>query len=382
MGWGGWNREWRPYVPVWQRRQLAERKLAKLRKKGPPPDPVDIPGREIATTFWGRAWCDNLEAYSDFENRLPRGRTYVRNGSVVDLRIESGKVVALVSGSDLYTVQVGIRPLDPRRWTSIRQACAGGIDSLVELLQGRFSRGVMEVITRKGTGLFPAPGELTMKCSCPDWATMCKHVAATLYGVGARLDEHPELLFVLRHVDHTELIREAGRAAALDRGAAPASARVLPDADLGGLFGIELDASRAASPATSPRAAAKPRRGVLSASPSPRSRAAAKSRSSVPVAAPSAPSPVVARALQVVSASASSSQATRRAVAKAPRVKAPAPAKKKSLSVKVAAARRLQGQYLGLLRLLPASLKQKVRTVARVSGLAAAVALMKTFVIC
>jgi uncharacterized Zn finger protein len=327
-------------VPVWKRRLLAEKKLAKLRKKGPPVAPVNIEGRQIATTFWGRAWCDNLEAYSDFENRLPRGRTYVRNGSVMDLQIESGKVTALVSGSDLYTVQVGIRPLDSRRWKSIRKVCAGGIDSLVELLQGRFAHGVMEVITRKGTGLFPAPAEITMKCSCPDWATMCKHVAATLYGVGARLDEQPEMLFLLRNVDHTELIREAGSAAALEHGAVPASGRVLAEGDLGGLFGIDLETPRAARPAAGPHAAAKARRAVPAAASTPK-----------PTDATSA-KPSQARPLRATRA-------------------------KTTATKKLVAARRLQGQYIGLLRHLAGSLRGRVKTVAKKSGIAAAVAEMK-----
>ncbi|MDI7269302.1 MAG: hypothetical protein QME96_15035, partial [Myxococcota bacterium] len=260
MGWrewgrgSGWHGGWAPYVPMWKRRAKAEQKLAKLRKKGREISPVKIAGREIARTFWGKAWCDNLEAYSDFENRMPRGRTYVRNGSVMDLRIAPGKVTALVSGSDLYTVEVGIRPATRPRWRSLCRECAGGIGSLVELLRGKLSREVMGVITRKETGLFPAPSEITMKCSCPDWATMCKHVAASLYGVGARLDAQPELLFLLRGVDHMELVGAAVKATPLAAGPAP-SERVLVGADLPDLFGIDLDESAAGRPAAA--AAAK-----------------------------------------------------------------------------------------------------------------------------
>ena len=237
--WGGDFYGWRPYVSVAQRRAKAERKLAQLRKKGRKISPVKLDGRTIAKTFWGKAWCDNLERYSDFANRLPRGRTYVRNGSVVDLQIAPGKVTALVSGSQLYTVEIGIRAVERPHWRKVCKDCSGGIDSLVELLRGRLSRGVMQVITREGTGLFPQPREISLKCSCPDWATMCKHVAATLYGVGARLDERPELLFLLRGVDHLELIGKA--AAAPVAASKAASDRVLAGADLPGLFGIELE---------------------------------------------------------------------------------------------------------------------------------------------
>ncbi len=165
--------EWRPYVSVAERRRQAARKVAKLQKAGRKVSPVEIAGRKIAVTFWGDAWCTNLEAYSDYANRLPRGRTYVRNGSVIDLQIEAGRVRSLVSGSDIYEVDINIKPLAKKRWADIKGRCAGQIDSLVELLRGSISKGVMEIVTRKGEGLFPAPREITLSCSCPDWATMC-----------------------------------------------------------------------------------------------------------------------------------------------------------------------------------------------------------------
>src|SRR5947209_9605560 len=189
--------DWRPYLPVAARRRQAAREMAKLAKKGRQTSPVVIEGRKIAKSFWGKAWCDNLERYSDFSNRLPRGRTYVRNGSVIDLQIEAGEVKALVSGSDIYKVAVKVAPVSKSRWQAICQDCAGAIDSLIELLQGRFSKGVMERVCRQKTGLFPSPDEINLSCSCPDWASMCKHVAAVLYAIGARLDQKPELLFRL-----------------------------------------------------------------------------------------------------------------------------------------------------------------------------------------
>lgn len=243
--------DWRPYVPVAKRRAQASRELARRAKSGQPASPVIIEGRTIARTFWGRAWCENLERYSDYANRLPRGRTYARNGSIVDLRVGPGRVDASVMGSELYSVRVEVSAVPAPRWASIREDCAGAIDSLVELLQGRLSKGVMERICRQGTGLFPSPREITLRCSCPDYASMCKHVAAVLYGVGARLDTQPELLFRLRGVDERELIVHAGRDLPLG-GPGPEAGRVLDDGDLSSLFGLELDDADPVPPPPAP----------------------------------------------------------------------------------------------------------------------------------
>ena len=225
--------------PWRERRRKAAKKLAKLKKKGQSVSPVTIEGRAIAKSFWGKSWCTNLERYSDYENRLPRGRTYVRNGSVVDLQIAKSKVSAVVSGSDLYTVTITIAPVTATRWKAICRDCAGTIDSLVELLQGRLSKGVMDRVCREGDGLFPAPKEIKLSCSCPDWADMCKHVAAVLYGVGARLDEKPALLFQLRGVDENQLLANAGQELSLKK-AVPATTKVLDDGDVAALFGLEM----------------------------------------------------------------------------------------------------------------------------------------------
>jgi uncharacterized Zn finger protein len=244
---------------VAKRRAQAAREVEKRRKKGQTISPVVIEGRAIAQTFWGKAWCDNLESYSDYENRLPRGRTYVRNGSVVDLQIQPGKVKALVSGSELYTIGIDVTPLPDKEWRSIKARCAGQIGSLVELLQGRLSKHVIEIVTAHGGGLFPKPREIQMACSCPDWAGMCKHLAAVLYGVGARLDHQPELLFVLRKVDHLELIEEAASRAGKNT---TTKKKTLAATEVAGVFGIELAGPQAtdAPPASAPKVA-KPKRG-------------------------------------------------------------------------------------------------------------------------
>ena len=241
----------RPYVSVAARRAQAARELAKLQKKGRKISPVAIEGRKIARTFWGEAWCDNLERYSDYANRLPRGRTYVRNGSVVDLQVGPGRVTALVSGSTMYDVKVTVGPVPRSRWSAICEDCSGAIDSLVELLQGRFSKGVMARLCEQKTGLFPSPKDIIFTCSCPDWASMCKHVAAVLYGIGARLDHQPELLFTLRKVDQQDLIANAG-ADLSKKGRRPAGAKVLASDDLSEIFGIEM---APATPAKRPASA-------------------------------------------------------------------------------------------------------------------------------
>src|SRR5580765_8571438 len=241
--------DWKPYVPVAARRAQAAREAATLTKKGRQMSPVAIDGRQIAKTFWGKAWCDNLERYSDYANRLPRGRTYVRNGSVIDLQVAPGVVIAMVSGSALYRIEVKVAAVPTPRWSAVCTDCAGAIDSLVELLQGRFSQGVMTRICHEKTGLFPSPAEMTFSCSCPDWASMCKHVAAVLYGIGARLDQQPDLLFALRKVDHQDLIARAGKGLA-QTGHRPKAGKVLDAGDLSEMFGIEM------AQAPAPRAAA------------------------------------------------------------------------------------------------------------------------------
>jgi uncharacterized Zn finger protein len=240
-GFNGWS--FRPYVPVAERRARAVTALARIaRRRGRAAEPVVIPrgGRRIAATFWGKAWCDNLERYMDFANRLPRGRTYVRNGSVVDLAISLGKVEAYVAGTAMYTVRVGIAPMKRARWRRVVTRCTGRIGSLVGLLRGELSAEVLAVLADPKEGLFPEPREITMACSCPDWAGMCKHVAAVLYGVGARLDERPELFFTLRQVDQTELLSSAtsGAVSHAGRGAG----KQIAANRLADVFGIEIEA--------------------------------------------------------------------------------------------------------------------------------------------
>ena len=251
---------WKPYVPVAQRRRKAARAAAKLGKAGKALSPVTAGRGAIARTFWGRAWCENLERYSDYSNRLPRGRTYLRNGSVIDLAIAAGSVSARVMGSSLYRVEVSISAVPARQWRGIARDCAQSIDSLVELLQGQLSTSVMERIARPGTGLFPTQKEISFSCSCPDWAAMCKLVAATLYGVGARLDAQPELLFILRKVDAKELVARAGEGGPQVR-RSPGAGRILDASKLADVFGIDMAGPAAPPPPVhAPRTTSKKKR--------------------------------------------------------------------------------------------------------------------------
>jgi uncharacterized Zn finger protein len=226
---------WREYVPVHLRRQRALKEMDNLRKKGKKVEPIVINGNKIAVEFWGKKWCDHFEGYADYSNRLPRGRTYVRNGSVCHLSIQQGQVEAMVSGSELYTVTIQIRTLAKDRWEAVKRKCTGFVGSILELLQGKVSKHVMQVVSDSKEGLFPHPKEISYQCSCPDWAGMCKHVAAVLYGIGSRLDNVPELLFQLRGVDPQELVANQINLASESK------TNVLESDNLAELFGIDMD---------------------------------------------------------------------------------------------------------------------------------------------
>lgn len=247
-----WN-DWAPRKSVAQRRAESARKIQDAARRGTPMSPVVLDGRTIAQTFWGKAWCDNLERYQDYAYRLDRGRSYLRSGSVIDLKIAPGKVLASVSGSSLYKVSIQIDAVKPEAWRAIRRDCAGGIGSRLDLLAGRLSEPVMTRLCADRTGMFPAPSSIQFTCSCPDYAIMCKHVAATMYGVGARLDHTPELLFTLRRVSAQELLASA----LSELPAKPSSGRVLAASGLAALFDLELAepaSPRLVAPSTKPAA--------------------------------------------------------------------------------------------------------------------------------
>jgi uncharacterized Zn finger protein len=248
--------EYPEYVSVAERRAKAERQLRQLQKKNPNLMPVILEGQTLAKTWWGKSWNSNLERYADYSNRIGRGRSYVRHRAVLDLQVRAGKVSAMVQGSNPqpYNVVVRVDTLSASHWATIRKACAGAFDSLSELLAGKFPQALKDLFFEKGAGLFPSPREIDFDCSCPDWASMCKHVAATLYGVGARLDADPALFFTLRHINIDDLITQTvtDTAQTLLSKAGRQSQNVLKDVDLGDVFGIQLGDIEASLPALPP----------------------------------------------------------------------------------------------------------------------------------
>ena len=233
-----------PYVPVAEKRKNAEKAVEKLKKKNSDISPVVITGRNLVKNWWGKSWNKNLESYADYSNRISRGRSYVRNGAVLDLKIAEGNIIALVqgSGSKPYKVEISIKPLLKNAWEDIINQCSGTIQSIEELVEGKFPKALEDLFTAKGKGLFPSPQEITLNCSCPDWAIMCKHVSAVLYGVGARLDDNPELFFVLRKVNINDLISEAinKKTQGLLEKSKVKGRRVIEETDISDMFGIDL----------------------------------------------------------------------------------------------------------------------------------------------
>jgi len=290
------------YIPVAEKKARAEKKLKQLRKKNPDITPVIIEGKALAKTWWGNAWNKNLEKYADYSNRIGRGRSYVRHGSVLDLQITPGKVTALVHGSAAkpYSVSVIIKEMPKKNWGKIKKACAGKMESMQQLIAGKFPKELAAIFTEKGSGLFPGPDEINFECSCPDWAYMCKHVAATLYGIGARLDDDPHLFFLLRKVNMNDLVSETIRESKKEllSKAKKKTSRVIEDNDaLSDIFGIDFGGhektkTRKKKPVlktkkVKKKAAPKPLKTKTAkpAAPAKKSTSAAKSKSKKPTAA-------------------------------------------------------------------------------------------------
>ena len=243
--------DYQPYQSVGQRRAKAQKVADGFAKRGVTLSPISAQGTKLARTFWGKGWCDHMESFGDFASRLPKGKSYVRNGAVIDLQVLPGRITAKVVGTETYDVDCRIDKLPADRWADIKRRCGGQIASLVELLQGKLSSSVMGVVTDAKTGLFPGPREIRLGCTCPDFAHLCKHVAAALYGVGIRLDDEPDLLFKLRGVDHLELVAAAVEA---PRSGDGGSRMTLAADQLADVFGIEL----APAPVPKPTPAGKP----------------------------------------------------------------------------------------------------------------------------
>lgn len=228
-------------MSVEELRQSAERSAEKASKKGKELHPVIVQGRKLVESWWGQAWCHNLEQYADYDSRLERGKRYVRSRTVIDLVIQNGKISARVQGSRKtpYKVEIRISPLKEERCQEIIKQCGKRIENLEELINGNFPDELKQLFLGE-FGLFPSQKEISFQCSCPDWALMCKHVAAVLYGVGVRFDENPFLFFTLRGIDIERFIDVTleNKVDAMLAHVDVQSDRILHDDEIGNLFGL------------------------------------------------------------------------------------------------------------------------------------------------
>ena len=185
-------------------RRRAKESIKTAKQKGRKYEPIVAKSKRgaVCTSWWGQAWCENLEKYADYASRIERGRGYVRSGAVVDLQIEHGHVTAKVQGrrKTPYNVEIMIGRLSEESCQHIIDRCSSKIESMEKLVSGEFPEELKDIFSSK-EGLFPTPTEISFRCSCPDWALMCKHVAAVMYGIGIRFDENPFYFFTLRGID-------------------------------------------------------------------------------------------------------------------------------------------------------------------------------------
>lgn len=221
-------------------KKRSSESVKREKEKGKLLEPVQVTGRTIVKNWWGQAWCSNLEQYADYASRLDRGKRYIRTGAVLDLKIEKGKIRARVQGTRKapYKVEIRISPLSEEKCQEIIKQCSRKIENLEMLLSGTFPEELKELF-QGNNGLFPEPKEISFSCSCPDWALLCKHVAAALYGVGVRLDNNPGLFFQLRgiNMEHFIDVTLANKVEAMLENAGKASSRII-DGNVDALFGV------------------------------------------------------------------------------------------------------------------------------------------------
>ena len=199
----------RDYVSVGERAARARRKIVQLQKKKKDINPVVIEGNKIANSWWGKAWINHLESYADYDNRVPRGRSYVKNGLVIHLSIKEGEIESMVmgTGSQPYKITISMKKISKKKWDHIKELSRKNISTLSDLLTGNLPKELAQVFSDCNEGIFPTLREISFDCSCPDWASMCKHVSAALYALGSRLDKEISLFFQLRGVDIQDLVQ-------------------------------------------------------------------------------------------------------------------------------------------------------------------------------
>ncbi len=203
-----WFRE---YVSVGERSARAQRKIRQLKKKNPNLNPVVIDGKQIASSWWGKAWINHLKHYADFDNRVGRGRSYVKNGLVIHFAIKPGHIESIVMGtsSSPYNIKIKTKKLSPNKWNKMKRLSREHLCTLPELNEGKFPKELKDIFSDRGEGIFPTIKEMSFHCSCPDWANMCKHVSASLFALGSQIDNNIDLFFKLRGVNTSELVQSA-----------------------------------------------------------------------------------------------------------------------------------------------------------------------------
>lgn len=205
-------------------------------------EPVLIDGRQIAKTWWGEAWCTNLENYADYRNRIGRGKRHVRADTVIDMKMKGGTIKARVQGSRRtpYRVEIEIDPMPEARYKAVLKSLDSRIENLEALVNGDFPMAMKSLFTDLKSGLFPNPREIHFTCSCPGWASMCKHVAAVLYGIGNRLDHDPLLFFAMRGIDVSDFIQRSvkDKLSSMLKNADTHSHRIIDDQSVEELFGV------------------------------------------------------------------------------------------------------------------------------------------------
>ena len=167
---------------------------------------------QYGRTWWGAQWLQALTQI-DFDNRLPRGRTYANRGAVRNLVVDGGRISAKVQGSRPrpYEVEVVVPPVPPADAARLIDSLTADPGLIARLLNRELDPAVLDEAQRLKIAVFPSRwSDLAMKCSCPDWAVPCKHLAAVIYLLSQEIDGNPFLVFSLRALDLPALLRERG----------------------------------------------------------------------------------------------------------------------------------------------------------------------------
>ncbi len=209
--------------------KLAQQRLAELQAGGEELTPVVNTTRKLAGNFWGSAWMKHLAHCESGGMCLAPGRTLLRHGCVLDVRIAPCSIRALISAEELYEVNLQLAPLDSEQQEQLAASCGRHIDSLLSLLEGKVDAAVLRHLCHPETGLLPTPADWRMHCTCPDWAEPCPHAAAAIYAAGCLIDATPALLFTLRGIEPHTLLSAPQESIELDTG------------KLSSIFGIDLD---------------------------------------------------------------------------------------------------------------------------------------------